>query len=319
MNLKYVCLGAFIATNFLVSSPCQAGIVIKDGWFYDADEVATMSAEEHFTAGMRAFEKGRWQDAAKQFNIVAINFSTTPHGQESSYYLGICYFQTEEYDLANDAFNNYLKEKNNPVYFQEVIEYKYEIANRFSHGAKRRFFGTRKLPKWASGESMALDIYDEVVAALPCHDISAHALYAKGCLLWKIKDFRSSIEAYQNLIRRFPKHDLAPESYLIITRIYLDQCKYEFQNPDLLALAEINVRRFRQDFPGEERLVQAESDVLKIKETYARGLFDTGQFYERTSHPQASVIYYKSAIEEFPETSVAELCRKRLSALMRAP
>ena len=99
---------------------------------------------------------------------------------------------------------------------------------------------------------------------------------------------------------------MAPLAYLCINRVYVEQSLSEFQNPDLLALAQINYRKFARDFPKEERLAEAEADIHAIKEIYARGLYDTGQFYERVSKPKASVIYYLNAIKQFPDTHVAD-------------
>lgn len=166
------------------------------------------------------------------------------------------------------------------------------------------------------GRTLALKIYDEVIAALPSNDLAARALYAKGCLHWQIKEYRRAIEDFQLVIRRFPKHELAPESYVAISSIFVDQSQTEFQNPDILSFAEINLRRFKQEFPREQRIVDVEQDLASIKEFYAQGLYDTGRFYERIHKPCASIIYYKNAIKQFPDTNVAKCARERLNILM---
>src|SRR5262249_4441591 len=160
-----------------------------------------------------------------------------------------------------------------------------------------------------------VEIYDEVIAAMPSGDMAAHAMYAKGWLLWTLKDYRGSTDSFQLLIKRFPKHQLAPECYVMITHIYLDQAYYEFQNPDLLAFAQMTAKKFRQEFPRDERLEKADDNVMHIKELYAFGLYETGRFYERTCNPSASVIYYQNTISQFPDTYIAQQCRERLAIL----
>lgn len=293
----------------------QAAYTLKNGRLVAVSEVATMTVQEHFEVGAQAVEACNWAEAAYQFNIIVVNFPLTPYGQEGYYYLGVSYFYLEEYDYANDAFTQYLKAQSNPRYFQETITYKYIMADRLASGARCRFFGTKKLPKWASGLTLAQTIYDEVIAAMPCHEIAAQALVSKGWLQWQMKNYRDAVEAFQLVIRRFPKHELAPECYLLIGKVYHEQCWYEFQNPDLLAFAEINLRRFQRDFPREERLCEAEEEVAAIKEIYAQGLYETGRFYERTCKPRAAIIYYRNTIHQFPETCIADLCRDRLYCL----
>lgn len=315
MNFNVVCLAACILLSHVFTSNLNAAYTLKKGRLVSVEEVARYSAQEHFAMACTAMDAHDWKEASRQFHVIVTNFPTTSYGQESLYFLGICYYHLKEFDFANESFTNYLKAQSNPRYFQETVDYKFAIASRFAEGAKRRPFGTKKLPKWACGKAMALQIFDEVVAAVPSHDIAAQALIAKGSLLWALRDYRPAVEAFQMVIRRFPKHELAPESYLYISRVFVAQSKIEFQNPDILAFAEINLRKFKQEFPREERICEAELNVQTIKEIYARGLYNTGQFYERTCKPKASIIYYRNAIHQFPDTSVAELCRSRLSLL----
>lgn len=299
----------------LLTSTAEAAYVLKGYKLVDADEVATLPAQDHFNLGKKAIDAGDWPEAVRQYRMVTSSFPNSSFAAESYFYLGVAYYNLREFDFANDAFSGYLHAKSNPRFFQEAVEYKCSIADQLAGGARRRIWGTKKLPKWASGSTLALKIYDEVIAALPSHDIAARALYSKGTLNWQLKHYRDSVEAFQMVIKRFPKNELAPESYVAISKVYREQSQYEFQNPDVLAFAQINLRRFKQDFPREERIAEVESDLLAIKEIYAKGLYDTGQFYERIHQPKASVIYYHNAIDQFPETQVAELCRQRLVKL----
>lgn len=313
--LKKILIGLFCC---VAVSPLFAAWTIKNGKLVNADQVATLSAEEHYNLGMRGLESKDWKMAATNFQIVATCFPKSSYALDANYYLGFALFHLQEFDFANDAFSAYISDLNHPKYFIEAIEYKYFIAEKFRQGACRRFFGTKQLPKWASGFELGLTIYDEVIAVLPSHEFAVQALYSKACLLLQMKHYRESIDTLQLLVKRFPKHELTPTSYLLMTTIYLEQSRSEFQNPDLLAFAEINVRRFKAQFPRDERVLEAEKIVLSIKEIYAKGLYETGQFYERIEQRRASIIYYKNAIDQFPETSIAKLCEERLKCLCRS-
>ncbi len=310
-----LCASLFILCLFATTA--EAAYVLKDNKLVDADEVATKTAQEHFNLGKKAIEESQWKEAALQFRMLTSSYPNSPYAAESYFYLGKAYYNMGELDFANNAFSDYLRAKNNPRFFQEAVELKFAIADQFASGARRRIFGTKKLPKWASGQTLALKIYDEVIAALPSHDIAANALFSKASLNWKLKNYRESVEAFQMVIKRFPKSELAPEAYAAISKVYLEQSRYEFQNPDVLAFAEINLRRFKQNFPREERIAEVQENLLAIKENYAQGLYETGQFYERTHQPQASIIYYHNAIEQFPETQVAAKCQQRLDKLKK--
>lgn len=298
---------------YAASSCLEAGYTLQSGKLLNTKYLPTLSAQEHYNLGLKEFEQKNWDEAARQFFIVTNSFPNSPYAGDSFFYLGLSEYYLREFDYANNALNNYLKTKNNPKFFQQAIRFKYEIAERLSRGWKRRFFGTKKMPKWASGKSLALQIYDEVIASLPCHDLAAKALYSKGSLLRDQKEYKRAVESHQMIIKRFPKHELAPESYVTISKIFLEQSGVEFQNPDVLEFAQINMRRFGHDFPREPRLNEVENDVLSIKEIYAKGLYDTGLFYERVGKPRASIIYFENAVKQFPDTQIAALSKKRLA------
>ncbi|HRD55015.1 MAG TPA: outer membrane protein assembly factor BamD [Parachlamydiaceae bacterium] len=316
--MKKKLLVSLLSIVFLTATaPVSAVWTIKKGRLVDASKTATLSVDEHYKLGIEALQEKNYKVAAQHFNIVATCFPLSECAQDANYYLGIALFQLEEFDFANDAFSAYISAKNHPQFFIEAIEYKFCIAEAFRKGACRRPFGSKQLPKWASGQALGLTIYDEVIAALPSHDFAVRALYSKACLLRSMKQYRDSIDALQLVVKRFAKHELASLSYVMIANIYLEQCEAEFQNPDLIAFSEINLRRFKEQFPRDEKICEAESIVLAIKETYAKGLYETGQFYERIEKTRASIIYYKNVVDQFPETNVAKICEERLKRLMK--
>lgn len=277
----------------------------------DADNYLT----EHYNLGCEYYNRESWSRASTQFEKVIYFFPCSDTAAEASYYLAVCYFEMKEYDFANEEFSNYLKASQQPAFFEDAVRYKFCIAEHFKLGKKRRPFRMRYLPKWISAQDSALAIYDEVVAALPNNELTIQALQSKADLLNQMGEYRDCIETYQLIIRRFPRNEIVPTCYLNIADAYYQQSLFEFQNPDILALAELNVRKFRDEFPREDKVEIAEQSVCKIKEVYAKGLCDLGLFYERMNKPEAAAIYFQSSIEEFPETRVSKFCRSRLKCL----
>lgn len=309
MKIKLFFLFLFCSS---LASSLNAAYVFQRGRLIDASEAATMTPQGHYKEAAQAYGCCDWYEAAKHFSIITKNFPDCIYGQDSNYFLGVCYYYLEEYDFANNAFSEYLKGESNPCYFQSAIDFKFAIAEQFNAGAKRRPLGSKKLPKWACGKNLGLEIYDEVIAAVPCSDLAAQALMSKAFLYWRMQNYRPAVDSLQMVIRRFPKYEKTPDCYLYIGKIFLEQSQYEFQNSDILAFSQINFRKFERDFPRDERLCEAQADVLAIKEIYANGLYETGKFYERTCKPSAAMIYYSDAIKQFPDTRTADICRSRL-------
>lgn len=273
------------------------------------------SVQEHYDLGYQELYNNNWGKALIHFMVIIYHYDDSPFYNDSIFYSGICYYFKADFDLANRQFDRYLALSGKLKHFEKVFEFKYQIANHFSQGNKKHVFGKQKLPKWLPAKKDALSLYDEIIAALPGKDIAAEALFSKAQLLFRKKEHRESIEALQTVYRRFPKHPLAAESYLLISKIYLSQSRVEAQNPDLIALAQINLQRFLKSFPSDERIDEAEANLLSMKEVYAQSLYDTGRFYERKKKPYASAIYYQDTIQKYPETEAANKSRDRLAHL----
>jgi outer membrane protein assembly factor BamD (BamD/ComL family) len=304
-------LCAFVCTPLA----SHAAYVFKNGKLIKSQEVATMSVQEHYSAALDAYQKQNWDEVSHHCVIVIKNFGSTPFAQEAYYYLGTSYFHLEEYELANRFFTKYLKKQGAPKFFEEAIEYKFKIAQSYQKGARLHVLGMENLPKWVPAREEAIAIYDEVITALPHHELAASSLFGKAQLLLKEEEYKSSVETYQVLIRRFPKHPLAAESYIGIGEVYLVQAQAEYPDQDFLDLSEINLRKFRLNFPSDERIAVGEKMMLDMKEVYASDLYDTGRFYERTKKPHAAYLYYTQILAKYPETKVSLLAGKRLSKI----
>lgn len=260
-------------------------------------------------------EKKQWEQAAGYFQKLIRCYPMTEEAINGHYYLGLCYYYLRDLDLSNKAFTRYLERDPTGCRFEEVVCYKFAIAEAFRRGECIHLFGARQLPKWLSADSEAVAIYDEIIAVMPGQELAVRSLWGKGYLLIRDGQFKEGREALQTLIAAFPKHPLAIESYLEIACSYLRECQKEPNNSDLLSLAAINIKKFQQSFPGERRVTIAQKMYCQMQECFAASIYDMAEFYERTCHPDAARIYYRSIIKDFPTTSYGKCACEALKRL----
>lgn len=276
------------------------------------------SVQEYNSALQDAIAAEDWWSVVDYAEIISYNFPTTPFGPEAAFVMGEAYFKLGELEYSNDAFTAYLNHAISPKHFEEAIHYKFQIAEQFANGAKKHMFASIKMPSWVPAREDALKIYDEVIAALPHSEVTAQSLLSKSKIQVYFEDYKPSIETLDLLIRRFPKNDLAAEAYLEKNRIYLLQCQTNNLDPDLLDLADVNLRKFRLAFPREQRLAEADKIYADMQEIFADNLYETGRFFERTKKVPASIIYYTKVIAKYPDTQAANTAREKLESLQAA-
>lgn len=299
----------------VVATPLSAGMSHTRGIWSPEEYVPWLSVQEHYDAGYQALHEERSDDALRHFMIIVYHFSDSSFYADALFYAGVSYYLQEEYDIANQKFDDYLATRGKLSHFESVFTFKYAIASAYAEGKKRHLFGLSRMPKFASGKGSALTLFDEVVDALPNADVAAQALFAKAALLRKREEYAESLETLQTLVRRFPNHSLAADGYVAIAEGYEARSELEPHNPDLLSLAQINLTKFAKQFPGDPRLEEAARHFATMEEIYARGLYAMGKFYERKKKPHAARIYYRDAIKQYPQTEAAHLCDERLMVL----
>lgn len=295
------------------SSVCFADFTLKEGKLVERDVVVSQNPQDLYKNVMDYYEKKQWPKLEREALMLIRHFGSSPYARDASYLLGIAFFEQEDFDLANLHFTNYLTKQSSPKYFEQAIQYKFQIAEKFRGGARKHLLGSKTLPKLMSAGAEATAIYDEVISALPHHELAAHSLYGKGQILANRKDWRLAIETYQTLIRRFPKHPLAIESYIGIQEVYRDQSQGEYCDPDYLDLAELNLRKFKESFPGEEKVSVANQIFVQMQDQYAGSLFETARFYERTDKWNAAKIYYTKILASYPRSHMAWKSKERLA------
>ncbi len=277
------------------------------------------SADTHYNAGIAAFENKDWEQAIRQLDMVIRCGKDTTLIPHCHYWKGVAFFNLGEFKRANDNFDAYLERDPSPKYFQVVHEHKLAIAEGWRKGRGEHLLHQRRLPRWLGFKYEAVELYDEVFTAMPSHELAVQALYGKGWCLWDLQEYEEATDCFAGLIARFPKHAYAPESYLAIAQIHLDHARNQPHNPDLLPLAQINLRKFRSDFPTDDRVTRAELALGEMKGCFADALVETGRFYEQKKKPEAACVYYAMAMDAYEGTSGALLAEERYYALQGPP
>jgi len=281
-----------------------------------AQEPIDVNAYAHKLYGLttQAYETENWTRLRHFSDKLYHEFTHSPFANDALYYLAVSRYHTKDYVKANQLFTDYLKEKGNPKFYIEALNYKYKVAEALRNGAKVHMFGN-KGPKILSGKEYALEIYNELINSLPNEEIAAKAMFAKGQLLAEFNDYNEAVDTFEQLIRTFEKQQLAIESYIEIQKVYLAQVSPKTQDSDLLDLARLNIKKFSEAFPSEERIQQTVEIYNQMLEVYAEGLYDIGRFFERTKKTEAAKIYYGRILHSFGSTKYAKLSKQRLVLL----
>ncbi|AEB41377.1 hypothetical protein CPE1_0076 [Chlamydia pecorum PV3056/3] len=274
------------------------------------------SAEEYFSQGQVFLERQHYRRALLCFGMISHHFPSHTLHSQALFFTGKCYFELGQPDLADKAFAIYLQQPD-AEYSEELFSIKYAIAESFAHGKRKHLFLLEGFPKLGNADEDALRIYDEVLTAFPNQDLGAQALYSKADLLIVKKDLAEAIKILKKLTLQFPFHSLSPKAFVRLSEIYLQQAQKEPHNVQYLSLAKINEEAMLKQHPNHPLNQVVSANVLQMCERYAAGLYSTGRFYEKKKKHSAAKIYYQTALEHYPQTSLVAKCNKRLQRISK--
>lgn len=277
--------------------------------------VPEVSAEEHYSMAIRFYSEKKWKEALPHFLAISLHLEEASCYADALYYAAICYYFQGELELANRYFSSYLESKGSLEHFEKALEFKYYIADHYLKGRKKHLFSRKYMPTLLGTSNDAIAIYDEVIAALANKELAVRALFGKATILRKQRLYDESVEVFKTLVHRHEVHELAEQSLLQISEIYVERAYGEAQDPDLLALAELNLRSFHKHFPSSPLIETAEANVRLMQEIFAKSLMDTALLYERKKKPHAAKIYLQELVTRYPHTEVAKLGIEKMNAM----
>ncbi|WP_348663604.1 tetratricopeptide repeat protein [Chlamydia vaughanii] len=309
----------FVIAVLLLTSVCHARPISFEpfsGKLSPQKFVPKHSPEEYLAEGIRNLESQSYRKAILCFGMITHHFPEDPLYAQALYLMGVCYFNKDQPDLADKAFSAYMQLPN-AEYSEELFEMKYAIAQSFAKGKRKRVFLLEGFPKLVNADDDALRIYDEILTAFPNKDLGAHALYLRGNLLTIKKELPEAIKTFKKLTLQFPQHSLSPQSFVRLSEIYLSQAQKEPHNAQYLNLAKINEEAMQKQHPNHPLNSAVSANVHAMCEHYASGLYMTGRFYEKKKKPSAATIYYTTAIDNYPDSSLVAKCMKRLDRISK--
>jgi len=291
-------------------------IFLISSYFFKID-ANVQNVQQTYVKVTQSVKNKNWDEVIEYGENILKNAPNSAFFEDILFYLAAAYYHRNEIEKSNNYISRYLKRSTNPKFYEKAFEYKFQIAKKYYLISKHQIFRIKNIKKYLFPKEKSLKIFEEIIVSLPLSELCIKSLFYKAKLLSTMKDEELAIDTLQELIRKFPKHDLAITSFLEISKIYFKKADPKHVDYDLLDLARLNVENFKKAFPKEEKIEKAQKYVDEIEEKFAEGFFEIASFFERTKKFEAAGVYYKKIIETFPNTKLAKISKKRLSKLKK--
>jgi outer membrane protein assembly factor BamD len=209
---------------------------------------------------------------------------------------------------ASHAYEKFLADFPQSWLCEAALDRQFAIATAFLAGQKMPVLKIFKMRGYAQGEKIMERIGDR----------TGNAPIALKAALGMVKSYEDRgrfNEAYfkwSQIQTRWPTGQTGKDALLGMGR-----CKHAaYKGPNYDASGLISAKsyyeNFRLRYPPDAEKFDLEKRIGQINEQLAYKQFSIGQYYQRTGSKQAAFFYYQMVIDNWPNTTVAEMAKRSM-------
>ncbi|HEY3756592.1 MAG TPA: tetratricopeptide repeat protein [Opitutaceae bacterium] len=289
------------------------------GWRIEGGALSGLTGDQGRNAlqlmnkARRDEENHSYLGAVRVYTKVCKKYSTSVYAPEAFYRIGLIRFNRRQYYKAFDAFQILLGRYPNSHRYTEVIGYLYQISAALLNGDTNHAFGF--LPTFRNRER-AVQYEETILADAPYSDFAPLCLMEAAEAESFLHNPDLAIDELDKLVNTYPQSVLAPEAYLRLAEAHASQVEGPYYDQAETNEAITYSTDFTILFPTDKRIGDAAGELDKMKRVLAMSKIKIGDFYfyKRDNYPAARV-FYNEAITSYPDSSIAEVARKRLNSV----
>jgi outer membrane assembly lipoprotein YfiO len=312
IRVLLVCLAVFL---FPFRSPAPLVYRPGEGWSYEspsgkAAEWRKLTAKDQLAVAQTAFDTKDYKLAMKAALRVVSNWPLSDYAPQAQYLVGRCYEQRRKDEKAFKSYDQLLAKYPKMPNAAEIQSRQLAIADRFLAGEWIKLFGY--IPFFPSMDKAA-QMYGDIVRFGPYGPYGPAAQMSLGAAREKQKDYPLAVQAYEMAADRYSAQpEIAATARYKVALAWNKQARKADYDQSAAGEAISAFNDFTALYPDDPRNAEAQKIIVLLKMEQARGNFSIAQYYEKSKHWAAALIYYNQVRLNAPDTPLADLARLRI-------
>lgn len=264
-------------------------------------------------------QKNEFNNAAKQYFLLIKTYPTTSEAGVALQRLAKCLFEMENYYASYRALEQVLESyPSSATNIADLVAIQYRIGQKLQKGARKSLL-EKENPR--ESKRAAIEVFESVLKHDPFGPYADNALLALGDCYRELNEIEKAKTYYQRLIREFPKSELLDHARLGIAECDARQGDARPGEVQQI-ISEIKTRESEKKKesgsakPSEEEEEEPLTQRLnELEEAQAKSLYESARVYEKRATKRsrkAAIWTYNEVIRRYPNTTYADLARKRI-------
>ena len=157
--------------------------------------------------------------------------------------------------------------------------------------------------------SRAKDKFDYIIMADPGSKLANKSLYYLAESMFQIEEYTEASTVYDRYVRFSPDYTKIESARYRICEcaINLSNSYQRDQSQTQDALEQLQM--YIEDFPGSDRIKDAEEAIELLRLKLAQKDYETGRIYLKLEEYESALIYFQSVLSEYYDTPVSDDAR----------
>lgn len=166
----------------------------------------------------------------------------------------------------------------------------------------------------------AILAFERLTLDLPTRDtLLPRAHWYLGHARLRNKERLLAAQAFIRLAEQFPQDTLADDALYLSGRAYAGLWKRPSLDPQYGLLAQTQFRLLGGVYPDSPMADSAARELRRLDEMFAGKDYETGLYYVRRKAFDSAILYFRSVVEQWPNTDKARQAMLRLVEVYRLP
>jgi outer membrane protein assembly factor BamD len=313
MTLRFVLPLTIALFAFPVRSP--APIIYREGEGFLSGAMEDIeikkNAQEQFDLGQRYEQQGDYKHAGASYRLVVRRFPRADIAAEAQYNSGRMYEKVGDLQRAFYEYQGLVEKYPRSPQFEPALDAEYGIAKAYLDGKRVSVYGVPTLPSMTKAQEM----FRKIVVNAPYSRIAPLAQYGIGQALEKSGAIKAAVNAYQQVVDRYPNSSVAADAQYQIGYVYLQASRETGYDQTAAVRSQESFEDFLLKYPNSEKVPQAQDNLKTLQGRKTVDAYNIARFYDGQKNYKAAYVYYNEVVQQQPNSSEADQAKRRMDQL----
>lgn len=283
------------------------------GWEMEGQDTVAETSKEQLEKGEAYEKESKFDEAANTYRALVKTWPLSPNAPEGQFRAAVMLFKVYDFQKSFKEFQRCIDKYPDSEHFDEILKYQYDIACLFLAGERQKVWKIPTLPSM----DKTVDMFEQVIKNGPYSNVAAMSQLKIGFAREKQHLWTDAVKAYQELIRRYAKSDLADDAQFQIGYAFMMAAREADYDQTATNRSIVGFQDYITKYPKSEKIEQARENIIRLKQGQAEGIMSIAQFYDRERKFDAALVYYNNVIQRFPDSKLAKRASERADQIKR--